>query len=155
MYFIKGSISHGQKKLIKTIVENFLTKLFYYLPAAALQYTCTSVTSLFPTSFLLFSHEVHGCLYGLRNKKGNDESKIYNRPFHLQEIQNLDSLRQATENYTATNWLSFSLSSRIYSFLFSYSGSYSEILCLAVYFWCLVLQKCYLCCPPVDWLTNS
>lgn len=138
VYFIKACISYGQKKFIKTVVENFLTKLFCYSPAAVLQYTCSSVTSLFPTSFLLFSDEVHGCPYRPRKKKGNDESKIYNRPF-LQEILNLHPPTQATENCIATNGLSFNLSSRTYYFLFSYNGLYSEILCLAGYFCFLVL----------------
>lgn len=133
----------------------FWPSFFYYSPAAVLQYTCRSVTSLLPTSFLLFGHEAHGCPHGPKKKKENDESKIHNRQFHLQEIQNLDSPRQSTENCTAINWLSFNLSSRIYALLFSYNGSYFEIPCLTVYFCCLVLQKCYLCCPTVDWLTNK
>lgn len=109
VYLIKASISHHQMKLIKKRVENFLTKLCYYSPA--LRGTCRSltmgkwrpVTSLFSTSFLLFSHEVHVCPYGPRKTKGNDESKVCNRPFQLKQMQNLDSPTQATENCTATN----------------------------------------------------
>lgn len=133
VYFIKASVSYGQwwrtfwpsflithqQQLCNTLVHQSLSCLPHPSCSSLMRYMDVPMDQ--------------------DRKKGNDESKIYNRPSHLQETQNLDSPTQATEKCTATNGLSFSLSSRIYSFLFSYNGSYSEVLCLAGYFCCLVL----------------
>lgn len=139
VYFIKASISHSQKKFIKWCRTFWPSFFITHQQQFSNPLVDQSLPSFPPLS--LFSHEVHGWHCGPR--------KIDNRPFHLQEIQNLDSPRQATENCTAINWLSFNLSSRIYSFLFSYNDSYSEMLCLAVHFCCLGYRN--IICVVSEW----
>lgn len=148
VHLIVASISHDQIKLIKRWVENFLTKLCYYSPAAALQGTCRlltmgkrrPVTFLLPTSFLRFSHEVKVCPYGPRKTRGM-MSKVCDSPCQLEQMQNLDSPRQVTDNCTATNWLSFNLSITDYIL---YSLTMVHILKS-----CVELYRCYFCCTEL------
>lgn len=116
-----------------------------------------SATSLFPPSFPLFSHEVHVCPYGPRKTKVNDESKVCNRTFQLEQMQNLDCPRQATGNCTATNWLSFNLSiTTIFFILLQWFIFWRAVFsCVDVIFAALCYINAIFCSPTVEWLTNK